>query len=49
MSMDATPQDGTRKPYATPRLAVYGDLRDLTQNNVTVQMNDKGNGSASMT
>ena len=47
--MDAKPQEGSRKPYTTPTLAVYGDLRDLTQSNVSINMNDKGNGSSSMT
>ncbi|MDB4947876.1 MAG: hypothetical protein JWM27_525 [Gemmatimonadetes bacterium] len=43
--IDATP----RKPYERPAVAVYGDLRLLTLNNTSNNMNDKGNGSFSMT
>jgi hypothetical protein len=29
-----------KAPYATPTLQVYGTIRDLTQGNVTMGMND---------
>lgn len=38
-----------RRPYTTPMLVVYGDLTRLTLSNATNNMNDKGNGSFSMT
>ena len=37
------------RPYTRPRLTVYGDLRAVTLSNVSNAMNDKGNGSQSMT
>ena len=42
-------ETSTRKPYLRPRLAVFGDVRALTLSNVSKNMNDKGNGSATMT
>ena len=44
---DVTPPP--RRPYRTPALVVYGDLTALTLSNATNNMNDKGNGSFSMT
>lgn len=41
--------DAPRKPYAPPRLAVYGDLRQVTLTNLTKNMNDPGNSSNTMT
>ncbi|HEX6039028.1 lasso RiPP family leader peptide-containing protein [Longimicrobium sp.] len=38
-----------RKPYAPPRLTIYGDLRDVTLTNLTKNMNDPGNSSNTMT
>lgn len=38
-----------RKPYAAPRLMVYGDLREVTLTNLTKNMNDPGNSSTSRT
>lgn len=38
-----------RKPYTRPRLTVYGDLRDVTLTNLTMNMNDPGNSSNTMT
>lgn len=38
-----------RRPYAPPRLTVYGDLRAVTLSNVSMNMNDPGNGSVTMT
>jgi hypothetical protein len=38
-----------RKPYAPPRLTVYGDLREVTLTNLTMNMNDPGNSSNTMT
>jgi hypothetical protein len=26
------PQNSTRKPYVTPRIVVYGDIAEITQN-----------------
>jgi hypothetical protein len=40
---DPTPDE--RRPYRTPRLAVYGDLRVLTRSTTRPQtMNDMGSG-----
>lgn len=47
--MDTPRTPATRRPYQRPVIAVYGDVRALTLNNVTNNMNDKGNGSFSMT
>lgn len=47
MTQPITPE--SRQPYVRPRLTVYGDLRAVTLSNVSTQMNDKGNGAASMT
>jgi hypothetical protein len=44
-----TTSPATRRPYAAPTLVVYGDLRSVTLSNATNNMNDKGNGSFSMT
>lgn len=38
-----------RQPYARPALRVYGAVHDLTLSSTTNNMNDKGNGSFSMT
>jgi hypothetical protein len=38
-----------RRPYAPPRLTVYGDLRMVTLTNFTMNMNDPGNSSQTMT
>lgn len=38
-----------RKPYAAPRLTVYGDLREVTLTNLTKNKNDPGNSSNTMT
>jgi hypothetical protein len=45
---DQTPPE-TRRPYAPPRLTVYGDLRTVTRTSLTQNMNDPGNSSRSMT
>lgn len=42
-------KDAGRKSYASPRLTVYGDLRVMTLTNVSMNMNDPGNGSVTMT
>jgi len=39
----------TRRPYKRPRLTVFGDLRVVTQTNLTMNMNDPGNSSSTMT
>ena len=36
-------------PYDRPVLRVYGDVATVTQTSSTTNMNDKGNGSFSMT
>lgn len=44
-----TMPDAPRKPYAPPRLKVYGDLREVTLTNLTMNMNDPGNSSTTRT
>jgi hypothetical protein len=48
-SMQNNTPDPSRKPYAPPRLKVYGDLREVTLTNLTKNMNDPSNSSTSMT
>lgn len=43
------PQTQQRRPYHPPALIVYGDLTHLTLSSVSNNMNDKGNGSQTMT
>lgn len=38
-----------RRPYTPPCLVIYGDLRAVTLTNLTMNMNDPGNSSTSMT
>lgn len=38
-----------RRPYVPPRLTVFGDLRTVTQTNITQNMNDPGNSSNTRT
>ena len=38
-----------RRPYERPRLTVFGDLRIVTQTNISKNMNDPGNSSNTMT
>jgi hypothetical protein len=38
-----------KQPYATPIVVGYGNVHELTRTNVTNNMNDPGNGSATMT
>lgn len=38
-----------KRAYVAPVLVVYGAVRDLTLSNFSDNMNDKGNGSQSMT
>ena len=38
-----------RRPYERPRLTVFGDLRVVTRANLTMNMNDPGNSSMTMT
>ncbi len=42
-------KDARRTSYAPPRLTVYGDLRMMTLSNISMNMNDPGSGSTSMT
>lgn len=39
----------SRRPYSSPRLTVYGDVRDITLTSLTQNKNDPGNNSQSMT
>jgi hypothetical protein len=42
--------DTVRKPeYRRPELKVYGEMKVVTQSNSSDNMNDKGNGSFTMT
>lgn len=48
--MHRSPSDlPSRRPYARPALHVYGDIRALTLSNISMNMNDKGNGASTMT
>lgn len=38
-----------RRPYVSPRLNVYGDVRDLTLSSRTNNKNDPGNTASLMT
>jgi hypothetical protein len=38
-----------RKPYSRPVLSVFGDMKDLTLNNVSNNKNDTMSGSATRT
>jgi hypothetical protein len=38
-----------RPEYRRPELKVYGEMKAVTQSNASTNMNDKGNGSFSMT
>lgn len=38
-----------RRPYRRPALSVFGDVRDLTLGSQTMNMNDPGDNSATMT
>ena len=42
-------KNAPRQPYAPPRLKVYGDLRVVTLTNLTMNRNDPGNSSNTMT
>lgn len=42
-------KDAGRRSYAPPRLTVYGDLRVMTLANISMNMNDPGSGSTTMT
>jgi hypothetical protein len=42
-------KDAGRKLYTSPRLTVYGDLRVMTLTNLTMNKNDPGNSSQTMT
>jgi hypothetical protein len=48
--MDAKqPEVSARKVYSRPLLSVFGDMKDLTLNNVSNNMNDTMNGSQTRT
>ena len=49
MSGKTHPDGAGRRPYRRPVLAVFGAVHDQTLSNATNNMNDKGNGSFSMT
>jgi len=38
--MDSTLEQARKKPYSTPRLVVYGDIREITQNSAQKNMAD---------
>jgi hypothetical protein len=38
-----------KREYRRPELKVYGEIKVVTQSNASDNMNDKGNGSFSMT
>ena len=42
------PKGGERKPYSTPKLQTYGDLRNITQS-IAAGPNPDGMGGAGMT
>lgn len=44
-----TEDEARRKPYAAPRVAIYGDLRSVTLTSFTKNKNDPGNSSSTMT
>ena len=37
--------ESTKKPYETPRLSVYGDIREITQQVQQEGMNSDGGGN----
>jgi hypothetical protein len=41
--------DVSQGGYRRPELKVYGEMKVLTQSNISMNMNDKGNGSQTMT
>lgn len=47
--MNSPEKDPQRKPYRSPVIQVYGDIRKLTQSVGNNGMNDKGGSSATMT
>jgi hypothetical protein len=42
-------RQAARRPYVSPRLTVYGDVRDLTLSSRTNNKNDPGNTAQLMT
>jgi hypothetical protein len=49
MSEKTHPPRAGRRSYRRPVLAVFGSVHDRTLSNASNNMNDKGNGSFSMT
>lgn len=47
--MNSPEKDPQRKPYRSPVIQVYGDIRKLTQSVGPIGMNDKGGSSFTMT
>jgi hypothetical protein len=49
-SIEPTMSDASpKREYRRPELKVYGEMKVVTQSNSSINMNDKGNGSFSMT
>ena len=47
--MPDVPSNAPRRPYRRPALTVFGDVRGLTLGSQTMNMNDPGNNSSTMT
>ncbi len=47
--MELTDKDKTKKPYESPELVTYGDIRMITQTNDNSGMDDGGMGSTDKT
>lgn len=47
--VSAKPPVQTKRPYATPLLSEYGDIRQITQQTMNGQRNDGGGGGPNMT
>jgi hypothetical protein len=45
----SSPPNAPRRPYRRPRLAAFGDVRELTLTSLTQNMNDPSNNIQSMT
>jgi hypothetical protein len=41
--------ESTKKPYETPKLSVYGDIREITQTVGNMSTTDGGSGSTAKT
>ena len=43
---DRTNTESARKPYSTPQVKIYGDLREITQTAMNAGMSDGGEPSS---